>query len=155
MPYIVLRVIYRVVEHVAMSLFTFLSAIFLRDHGSLRKIAQSLLFSRKYFEDAAYKILENHDASLDDFYLSWNLLMSFAPSIGRLHAVLNERVKENNSLVLLYKRKTHIFFWWLHAYKQIIFKYNINSTHTCLEYKFLEILPCSHVVYIVFTYGFG
>ena len=115
------------VEHVAVSLFTFLSAIFLRDHGSLSKTAQSLPFSRKYFEDAAYKILENHDASLDDFYLSWNLLMSFAPSIGRLHTVLNERVKENNSLVLLYKRKTHIFFWWLHAYKQIIFKCNINS----------------------------
>ena len=132
---------HEMVGHIAVSLFTFLSAIFLRDHGSLNKIAQTLPFSRKYFEDAAYKILENQDASLDDFYLSWNLLVSFAPSIGRLHTVLNERVKENNSLVLLYKRKTHIFFWWLHAYKQIVFKYNINSACQTVFYHILLRLP--------------
>ena len=121
---------HKMIEHVAVSLFSFLSAFFLREQGSLVKLVPSLpLVSKKYFEAAAYKLLEKEDANLDDFYLAWNLLVSFVPypSTGRLRAVLKEKVNKNDSFVLHYDRKTHIFFWWLHAYKQITYKGYVNG----------------------------
>ena len=121
---------HKMMGHVAISLFSFLSAFFLREQGSLVKIAEGLpLVSKKYFKEFAYKMLEKEDANLDDLYLAWNLLVSFVPDplTRGLRAVLKEKVDKNDSFVLCYKRKTHIFFWWLHAYKQITYEGNVNG----------------------------
>ena len=59
-------------------------------------------------------MLEKEDANLDDVYLAWNLLVSFVPDplTRGLRAVLKEKVDKNDSFVLCYKRKTHIFFFF-------------------------------------------
>ena len=135
---------HKMMGHVAISLFSFLSAFFLREQGSLVKIAHGLpLVSKKYFEEAAYKILEKEDANLDDYYLAWNLLVSFFPDplTGRLRAVLKEKVNKNDSFVLSYDRKTHIFFWWLHAYKQITYKGYVNGACRTVFCQILLRLP--------------
>lgn len=75
-----------------------------------------------YLLNAAY--IGSPDASLDDYFSAWAILMlSLHPGDVRkyLRDNFKEKERDGDGLVISYpKKKTHVFFWWTHACRQVI-----------------------------------
>ena len=77
-----------------------------------------------YLLNAAYVMIGSPDASLDDYFSAWAILMLFLhpEDVNKhLHDTFKAKERDGDGLVISYpKKKTHVFFWWTYACRQVI-----------------------------------
>lgn len=77
-----------------------------------------------YLLKAAYMMIGSPDASLDDYFSAWAILMLLlhpGDAKKRLHDNFKAKERDGDGLVISYpKKKTHVFFWWTYACRQVI-----------------------------------
>ena len=149
------------IKAAAQTLFSFHTFFYLPINREFIDSLHKNSFIKEYFLEIAKNIINQDDVTLDHYFISWSLFMIFSSSVHVLRSHLEAKVSENCDLVLKYKRKTHVFFWWTYAWTTLVVYGKVTAACKTILFQLLfrlpeinrDIMSISNITYVLSVFS--